>query len=488
MSVLQVSGVSKSFGGLRAVDALSFEVGRGEILGLIGPNGSGKSTTMALVMGVHRPDSGSIRIDGAEIAGRSTHHVARRGVGIVFQHSRPLRRQSVLENIELALMPDRISSLLLHRSLAEQARAIAVRVGLGGVLERVPASLTHAEVRRLELAKAVALGTHALLLDEPFAGLTASELRELSRLIAALRDEGRAIVLVDHNVKGVRALVDRMLVMHAGQKIAEGDPERVVADPRVRTVYLGGALDVHQVPTAKAARHAREPLLEIERMTVHYGTARALREVSLEVHPEEFVAVVGLNGAGKTTLFNALSGFVPYEGAVRWDGRVRGRAAAGAPARQGLVHCPESRELFGDMTVLENLRLGGHRLAEREIHSQLDWLYELFPVLKERREQTARTLSGGEQQMLAIARALMMRPRLLVLDEPTLGLAPVVIEHISRAMEVLRQDTGMTVLLGEQNVTFAARHAERIYLLENGEITWTGGAAAFVDEVGERYL
>ncbi|MDA8108642.1 MAG: ATP-binding cassette domain-containing protein [Betaproteobacteria bacterium] len=486
--MLRVEGLAKSFGGLRAVDALGFEVARGEILGLIGPNGSGKSTTMALVMGVQRPDEGSIRLDGEEIAGLSTHHVARRGVGIVFQHSRPLRRQTVLENVELALMPDRISSLLLRRSLAEQARAIAERVGLGTVLERTPDALTYADLRRLELAKAIALGTHALLLDEPFAGLTASELREFSRLIASLRDEGRAIVLVDHNVKGVRALVDRMLVMHAGKKIAEGAPDEVIADAQVRAVYLGGALDVHHVPTARAAEHCAEPLLEVGRMTVHYGKARALHDVSLKVQPGEFVAVVGLNGAGKTTLFNALTGFVPYAGEVRWRGALLRPGGEGAPARDGLVHCPETRELFGDMTIEENLRLGGHLLAEPEVEAQLAWTFGLFPILKERRRQTARTLSGGEQQMLAVGRALMMRPSLLVLDEPTLGLAPVIIEHISAAMEALRKETGLTVLLGEQNVTFAVRHAERIYLLENGELTWSGGAAAFIDEAGERYL
>ncbi len=488
MSVLEVAGLGKSFGGLHAVDGLDFEVARGEILGLIGPNGSGKSTTMALVMGVHRPDRGSIRLCDEEIAGLSTHLIARRGLGIVFQHSRPLRRQTVIENIELALMPDRISSLLLRRSLADQARAIAERVGLGAMLERTPQALTYADLRRLEVAKAIVLGTHALLLDEPFAGLTGSEVREFSRLIASLRDEGRAIVLVDHNVKGVRALVDRMLVMHAGRKIAQGPPDEVVANAQVRKVYLGGALDAHHVPTAHAAGHGAQPLLAVERMTVHYGKARALHEVALRVHPGEFVAVVGLNGAGKTTLFNALTGFVPYAGEVHWRGGLQRPGGQGASARDGLVHCPETRELFGDMTVEENLRLGGHLLAAPEVRAQLAWTFALFPVLEDRRAQTARTLSGGEQQMLAIGRALMMRPSLLILDEPTLGLAPVVIDAISAAMESLSRQSGLTVLLGEQNVTFALRHAERIYLLENGEITWSGGAQAFVAEAGERYL
>ncbi len=145
--------------------------------------------------------------------------------------------------------------------------------------------------------------------------------------------------------------------------------------------------------------------------------------------------MVGLNGAGKTTLFNAISGLVPYRGRIAWAGDgLAGRTPA-AIARGGIVQCPESRELFGTMSVRENLDLGGSRLAKPERARLLDWLFGLFPILQTRQTQDAGTLSGGEQQMLAIARALMMQPRLLILDEPTLGLAPVILEQLSRALE-----------------------------------------------------
>ena len=210
--------------------------------------------------------------------------------------------------------------------------------------------------------------------------------------------------------------------------------------------------------------------------------------MSLHVHQGEFVSVVGLNGAGKTTLFNAISGLLPYVGEISREGRpLRGRTAA-AIARGGIVQSPEGRELFANMTVRENLDMGGQRLAEKDRAERLDWLFDLFPILRARQAQTAGTLSGGEQQMLTIARALMMKPDLLILDEPTLGLAPVILEQISKALERLRQTTPITVLLGEQNVTFALPHADRVYVLEHSRIVWEGEPGRFAAEAGAGYL
>jgi len=161
---------------------------------------------------------------------------------------------------------------------------------------------------------------------------------------------------------------------------------------------------------------------------------------------------------------------------------------AGAIARHGVVQCPETRELFADMTVRENLDLGGNHLPESVRARQLAWLFTLFPVLGSRQTQVARTLSGGEQQMLAIARALMMRPSLLILDEPTLGLAPMILEQLSAALDQLRESRAMTVLLGEQNVSFALPHADRIYVLEHARMVWEGSPRRFLDEMGDYFF
>jgi branched-chain amino acid transport system ATP-binding protein len=487
MSLLEVDGLTKRFGGLVAVEGLSFQLDGGEILGLIGPNGSGKSTTLSVLMGLYAPSAGSIRFGGAELAGMPAHRIARRGVAIVFQHSRPLHRQTVLDHIRLALLPDSLWQLLHDPGIKRRAEAIAERLGLAAVMHRLPDTLPFADLRRLELAKAIARDPRLILVDEPFAGLTPVELQEFSKLIADLRDEGRAVVLVDHNVKGVSALVDRVIAMHAGRKIAEGRPGEVVTNARVREVYIGGTIEGMRAAAVVESSRG-EPLLSVAGLSVHYGKAQALDRTSLDVHDGECVAVLGLNGAGKTTLFNAISGLVPCAGEIRFGGtRIDGNDT-GAIARAGIVQCPETRELFGALSVRENLELAGQRLPAAAVVETETWLYRLFPILYERRRQTARTLSGGEQQMLTIARALMTRPRLLVLDEPTLGLAPIVLKQISDALEALRRETKLTVLLGEQNVTFALRHAERIYLLEHGRIAWCGPTARFADEVGERYL
>jgi branched-chain amino acid transport system ATP-binding protein len=483
--LLEVQGLTKRFGGLVAAKNITFQVRPGEILGLIGPNGSGKSTVMQLIMGLHRPNAGSVHIAGVDVAGWPPHRIARQGVGIVFQHSRPLHRQTVLENIMLGLLPDNLLKVITNRHVHDKARQIAERVGLGGVLNRKPSSLAFADLRRMELAKAIARDPLVVLVDEPFAGLTSGEVAAFSRLIAEFRRDGRAVLLVDHNVKSIAALADRIFAMYLGERIAEGTAEEVTGDPTVRRVYLGGGIDVASRP-ARTARST--PLLEIQDVSVLYGKAQALDRVAIHVDEGEFVSIVGLNGAGKTTLFNAISGLVPYNGRISWNGSdLRGRSPA-AIARGGIVQCPESRELFGDMSVRENLDLAGQHLAAAQAAQQLKWLFDLFPRLRDRERQIARTLSGGEQQMLAIARSLMMRPKLLILDEPTLGLAPLILEQISNALEQLRSNTPITVLLGEQNVTFALPHADRIYVLEHARIVWEGAPSRFAAEAAATYL
>ena len=486
-ATLEVEGLTKRFGGLVAVKDMGFHVRAGEILGLIGPNGSGKSTVMKLIMGIERPDTGSVRIDGVEVAGLPSHRIARRGVGMVFQHSRPLHRQTVLENIKLALLPDKLTRLFADPETDDKARAIAGRVGLGPVLDRLPATLPFADLRRIEIAKAIARDPRVVLVDEPFAGLTGTETAAFSALIAQLRDDGHAVLLVDHNVKSVARLVDRVLAMYVGERIAEGSAEEVMGDETVRRVYLGGSLTTAARPES-AFPDTATPFLEVDGVSVQYGKAQALEQVSLHVHAGEFVAVVGLNGAGKTTLFNAISGLLPYSGEIRRQGAPLAGRTAAAIARGGIVQCPEGRELFTGMTVRENLDLGGQHLPPADSRRQIEELFELFPILKSRQRQAAGTLSGGEQQMLTIARALMMKPQLLILDEPTLGLAPVILEQISKALERLRASSAITVLLGEQNVTFALPHADRVYVLEHARIVWEGPPAQFAGSAGAAYL
>jgi branched-chain amino acid transport system ATP-binding protein len=274
--------------------------------------------------------------------------------------------------------------------------------------------------------------------------------------------------------------------MYLGEEIVTGRADDVMRNETVRRVYLGGAIETSARPETSFAD--KVPMLQIENLSVNYGKAQALQNVSIHIHKGEFVSIVGLNGAGKTTLFNAISGLLPYSGNIIREGKALRGTTPARIARDGIVHCPETRELFGEMSVRENLDLGGQHLEPVDREKQLNWLFELFPILKQRQTQMAQTLSGGEQQMLAIGRALMMQPKILILDEPTLGLAPVILEQLSKALEKLRQATPITVLLGEQNVTFALPHADRVYVLEHARVVWEGDPGRFAEEAGEGYL
>lgn len=233
------------------------------------------------------------------------------------------------------------------------------------------------------------------------------------------------------------------------------------------------------------------PILECDQVSVGYGAVQAVREVNLHVEQGEIVTLIGANGAGKSTLLRTVSGLVrPNGGSVRFAGQDISRLRPDAIVRQGLAHCPEGRQILGRQSVEDNLLLGAYiRQDTAGIASDLEASYVMFPRLRERRTQLAGTLSGGEQQMLAIARALMSSPRVLLLDEPSLGLAPLVVEEIFVILAGLNE-RGMTMLLVEQNARVALRHAHRGYVLESGQVVATGAAADLLhdDRVLAAYL
>ncbi len=218
------------------------------------------------------------------------------------------------------------------------------------------------------------------------------------------------------------------------------------------------------------------PLLELDGVEARYGPVKALHGVSLVVDERQIVAVLGANGAGKTTTLRAISNLVRRTGEIRFDGKSLGRRSPESIMRMGVAHVPEGREIFAELTVRENLRLGAHT-RRGSIKSDLKRVHELFPWIERRGDQQAGTLSGGEQQMLAIARAMMARPRLLLLDEPSLGLAPIVVSEIFRIVKELNERDGTTVLVVEQNANIALQAAETAYVLEVGRVALSGPSA-----------
>jgi branched-chain amino acid transport system ATP-binding protein len=232
-------------------------------------------------------------------------------------------------------------------------------------------------------------------------------------------------------------------------------------------------------------------LLELENVVASYGSIEVLHGISLNVDQGSVVAMLGANGAGKTTTLRAISGRVKVYGVIRFDGRTISGLAAEDVARRGIAHVPEGRGTLAQLTVLENLQMGSCLRRDRPgIKKDLDMVYELFPWIPGRLTQTAALLSGGEQQMLAIARALMMRPRLLLLDEPSLGLAPTVLRSIFEIISRINREEGVTILLVEQNAKTALRVADRAYVLEVGEIAVSGSGAELAqnESVRRSYL
>jgi ABC-type branched-subunit amino acid transport system ATPase component/ABC-type branched-subunit amino acid transport system permease subunit len=511
-ALLRVEGVTLGFGGLAAVRAVDLAVERGSVHGLIGPNGSGKSTLVNLITGVYRPDAGRIRFQGRPIEGLGPDAISRRGIARTFQNVLLWRRMTVLDNAMVGLHGrthvDLVRSLLLpallrpeERRARDRARGLLAFVGLAGRERDRAGTLPYADQRRLEIARALAADPDLLVLDEPAAGMNPTEAQALVELVRHIRDAGITVVLIEHRMEVVMGISDVVTVLESGEVIATGTPHQVQNDPLVIAAYLGEqdvppdesvATRVESageggVETAATESTESEPgdeprgeaMLTVRGLAVQYGAVRALGGIDVDVYEGEVVALIGSNGAGKSTSLKTVSGmaelFKAVQGEITFRGERIERRPAHRIARMGLAHVPEGRRVFPESTVEENLTLGGYGRRDAAVRRSLDAIYERFPILAERRNSAAGLLSGGEQQVLAIGRGLASDPRFLLLDEPSLGLAPIIAEEMFTIIRTLA-DEGLSVLVVEQMAGRVLQVADRAYVLETGSVVATGRA------------
>ena len=476
--ILVVEGLEKSFGGIRAVQGAGFRVRDHTLHALIGPNGAGKTTAFNLISGMFRPDKGTVTLAGELIAGLSPERITRAGIGRSFQITNLFGALDIAENVRLAVQArDRRrfwfwNDALAMDSVNAETRAVMQTMGLAGMERARAESLSYGGQRLLDMALALATRPRLLLLDEPLAGLAAAERDRVGRLIKSISTE-IPVLLVEHDIDRVFALADAVTVMNEGAVLVDGDVAEARDSPRVQEIYIGSGSHALAGRVGESAA-SETTLLEVRGVQTFYGKSHILRDVGFAVREREIMALLGRNGAGKSTLLKTLIGIAPpAAGDVRLGTVPLTGCTPAQIARLGVAYVPQGRGLFAGMSVAHNLELG--RLKRRTghgVHWDDERIFEFFPRLKERLRSPADYLSGGEQQMLAVARALTGDTRLLLLDEPFEGLAPSVIEELFVAFDKLRRE--LSIVIVDHHLDLALALSDRTVALERGAVTHVG--------------
>src|SRR5262252_4170475 len=449
-TVLEVDAVSKRFGGIRAVLNAGLAIGTGEIHALIGPNGAGKTTLFNLVSGLYAPDAGTIRLRGRDIRALAPERICEQGVARSFQITNLFRNLTIYENLRLSLQArhrarfDPWSDIDAYPEIHAETEALIGFLGLTGIDAIEGGALSYGGQRLVDLGIALGSKPQVLLLDEPLAGLAAAERERVSGLVKDIAAHV-PVLIVEHDIDRVLAFSKRVTVMNQGEVLMAGTPEEVRRDRRVQEVYTGTG----QPPAVDraVAGTAETCVLRFDKVNTFYGKSHILHDATLDVRDGEIVALLGRNGAGKSTLLKTLAGLVPAaSGAIDFQGRDIAKLPAPDIARLGIGYVPQGRGLFAGLTVRENLALG--RLARKtDGATGVVWdeaqILDHFPRLKERMDIAADYLSGGEQQMVAVARAMSGNVRLLLLDEPFEGLAPAVTLELFSVFDRLRRHMGI---------------------------------------------
>jgi ABC-type branched-subunit amino acid transport system ATPase component len=500
-AVLSCAGVSVRFGGLQALEDVTLDVGEGEIVGLIGPNGAGKSTLMECISGFQPVSAGTITYRGTDLRTVPTEGRAGLGIGRTLQNVRLFPYLTVLDNVKVAQHRHQFHGLvddvlrlpfarLEEREVEDEARRLLDLVGMATWSEKFASELSYGTLRLLELACMLALRPTLLLLDEPASGISQKETEALGPLLRRIKEQTSAtVLLIEHDMPLIFDLCDRIFVLDAGRNLAAGSPAEIQANPDVIEAYLGTPAEQRKVAATVrrgdegAEAPAAEVLLELEGVDVFYDRVQVLYGVDVQVRKGERVALLGTNGAGKSTILKVASKLItPRNGVARWKGQDLATLAPEQLVRAGLGHVPGGRGLFPSLTVGENLRMGGFVLDDpKQVDDEVERVTAYFPWIRERASQPAGTLSGGEQQQLATARALIARPELLMIDELSLGLAPIVVERLMETVQQLHEDEGLTIVIVEQQATFALGYTDRAYFMEKGEVRYDGSAAGLAE-------
>ena len=491
--VLEVRGVSKAFGGIRAVTDASLHVGAGEIHALIGPNGAGKTTLFNLVSGLYPTDSGTIKLNGREIQGVPSETICHQGLARSFQITNLFKGLSIYENLRLSLQAQNAGRFNLWRDIdhykdihIETAELIKF-LGLEGIETIEGGELSYGGQRLVDLGIALGSKPQVLLLDEPLAGLAAAERERVSNLVRNIA-ANIPVLIVEHDIDRVLGFSHTVTVMNQGEVLMTGTPEAVRADRRVQEIYTGTGVPEVEHSRSDDISASAAPVLRFEGVNTFYGKSHILHDATLDVREGEIVALLGRNGAGKSTLLKTLAGLVPLSsGRIEYAGADISRMPAPDIARAGIGYVPQGRGLFAGMTVRENLSLG--RLARKTDGSNgVVWdeaqILDYFPRLRERMDVAADYLSGGEQQMVAVARAMSGNVKLLLLDEPFEGLAPTVIIELFRVFDKLRQH--ISIVIVEHNLDLVLALADRVFALERGAVFHQGPAAPLLTDLEYR--
>ena len=489
--LVSVQTVSKRFGDFVAVRDVALTLKMGEVHALIGPNGAGKTTLFNMISGMFMPDSGSVWLRGDNVSGLPPERMLKLGLARSFQITNLFKTLTVSENLRLAVQARHRArfgmwrNALDYHELREETDAMLDYIGLRSVANARADSLSYGGQRMMEIALALCGAPSVLLLDEPLAGMADAERERVVDLIRAL-SQHLGILVVEHDIDRVFAFADTITVMSNGEVLTAGDADHVRGHEEVQRVYLGSGRSAVAQSRTVTEHKERPVVLEVKKIDTYYGESHILHGLDLQVRANSVTALLGRNGAGKTTTFNSIVGLAPpRRGEILFENARIDKLTPEQIARLGIALVPQGRRLFTSLTVAENLALGGlARRAGTGVHWDVARIHEFFPRLRDKMNNKAGQLSGGEQQMLAIARALTGHVKLLLLDEPFEGLAPAIVEELFRIIDRLKRE--LTVLIIEHDLDLVLALADEAYVVDRGRIVHQGPAAPLLGNLEYR--